>query len=664
MTRSALLAGLLAVAVLGTSCPGGGPAWSTDAGDATFAQQASLLVWGRRPLSFGEGDVLGRVAASQGRGDLVRAMARADEYVDHWVPVIYDVLRISRMGPRAEPACTDERLLDSDGPELAEFVRDEPPDGAAFGAEWTLLDLTRSSLRLDDMRPLLRANLMPLVGIGHEPPNLLEAWGQRSNRLEAFADVYLGRTLPCLPCHNSEFSVTGHADPARDRTWEIPGHFEAAVFGDSGGREEREVSVLFRRLGVVHGVVFTDEEEHDPPEADQVQPWGLAPVCGRFRAPDEVVPDVSGIEGFLGAPTGGRGSVYEVELILRTGMERLADAGLEIGSDDSVSSPQALAWLTASEFVETVWEQTMGHPLTLSHGFPRNEAQRDLLWSLTETFVASDWSLVELLAAIAETPYLNQAPPASTDDAYPMPAVFDPFSSSADDEAARGNGSGDALHPRSSRVLVRSAHRAMEWPVPSSFPIGFDQHGGVRDVGLGSFLREGEGEGGIGLESMLRWEELRAACRDPDDRPWGPCDPLLGCEWVPRPRDWEFAPDFIDALVAQSPEESLRAGAEVLAERLVGDHRLDGLEAELEALMEADLDAPLGALDRPDRPLRRLCGALLSTPQFLLGGAPPDDPPTSGAALVLPGQSFEDHCARLSDELFDGGLDCEGGLAP
>jgi len=659
--RGLVTAGLaLGTLALGTSCPSA-PPWAADAGEAAFVHRATGLSWGRRPASFGERRVLEQLAASRGRGPLVEAMTGSPEYLDRWVPALYDHLRVNRVGPRSSPECADVAALEEPDPSLASFVMDTPPTDD-FGADWTLLDLTRSALLADDMRPLLLVNLLAQLAPGPEPPNELEAWGQRSNRLEAFAGVYLGRTLPCLPCHNSEFSVTGDPDPALDRTWEVRGHFEEALLGESTGREERDLSVVFRRRGVVQGLLFSDVEEEDPVGDDAIRPWGMSEGCGAWVAPAEVAPDVSGHPGYFGEPLGETASIWDVEALLRQGMRGLDQSGLGVAPDDSVTSPKALAWMTASRFVEGVWEEATGHPLTLSHGFPRNRDQRDLLRDLTDTFVSADWSLSVLLGAIAESAWVNQAAPAATaagESAYAMPAVFDPFSVAAEDEDARGNSPGDGLHVRSSDALVLAAHRALGWPVPPLFPFALEPWGGARDVGLGSFEKEGEsGGGGLSLELMLRWEAIRAECRDPNDRPWGPCEPRVGCQWLPRPRDWDFQPDWVDALVAAAPDATVAEAAEALSERLIGDPRLDGLEGAIEALTGVDLDTPLASLDRPDQPLRRICGALLSTPQFLLEGVPDPSPAERPAALVLPGESEEERCVVLSEALFEGDLDC------
>jgi hypothetical protein len=66
----------------------------------------------------------------------------------------------------------------------------------------------------------------------------------------------------------------------------------------------------------------------------------------------------------------------------------------------------------------------------------------------------------------------------------------------------------------------------------------------------------------------------------------------------------------------------LRDVVVALKDRLLSDPTVDdaGEQAALEAMLGAGLDMPAASVTGLDNKLRRVCGALLSSPQFLLGG--------------------------------------------
>ena len=97
---------------------------------------------------------------------------------------------------------------------------------------------------------------------------------------------------------------------------------------------------------------------------------------------------------------------------------------------DHVPGDAGFAFLTAGRIVENTWDELMGAPLTVPNRFPRNAAQRDILWTLTETqFVSSRWSMQQLLTRIMTTDFFNRLSPSQSTgpSAYELPPSLDPW---------------------------------------------------------------------------------------------------------------------------------------------------------------------------------------------------------------------------------------------
>jgi hypothetical protein len=157
MTRAGRLC--LGLLVLAAACPSTeDPADFNDAGDEAFVKRLTSLMWGRAPGSINEVQVLVHLVEASGREGLVRAMARSPEYLGHWHDNLMDMTGTSRTFIRANQGCYDRSGLDEDTPALAEFVRDHPAD-QAFERPWTMYDLGRSALLLDDLSPWFEADL-------------------------------------------------------------------------------------------------------------------------------------------------------------------------------------------------------------------------------------------------------------------------------------------------------------------------------------------------------------------------------------------------------------------------------------------------------------------------------------------------------------------------
>jgi hypothetical protein len=97
---------------------------------------------------------------------------------------------------------------------------------------------------------------------------------------------------------------------------------------------------------------------------------------------------------------------------------------------------------------------------------------------------------------------------------------------------------------------------------------------------------------------------------------------------------------------------------EVFKDRLVGEPDIDadGEQPALEAMLGVSLDSPPSALGAdPTAPLRRVCGALLSSPQFLMGGIAPVDH-EQAPTLTPPSSRYRTVCQQIADTGLTDGL--------
>ena len=273
-TFAPLLAVLLLFGCV-TEEPGALP--TDDAGDEAWVRQVLPLLWGRQARSARELAVLVGAVDEHGRADVVRAMAGSPDYRARQEVLLLDALVVNRMGTRKNERCWGVTTSAAQSADLAAFVRaEEPTAGGWTGAPWTMLDLLRSAVRADDLSPLYEAALFALLAVPFEPPNQSEALAVRTDLAHVFMRTHLGRNMDCMPCHNSEWSVTGHVNPDFDRTWELPGYTEQALFGVSEGRPIEEIAALFRKKGVTVGFQFAEETRG----VDGCFPTGL-PGCDR-----------------------------------------------------------------------------------------------------------------------------------------------------------------------------------------------------------------------------------------------------------------------------------------------------------------------------------------------------------------------------------------------
>jgi hypothetical protein len=639
------LAALLVVAACGTDhykpppdAGGGGQPYTACSGDAaSFVRQSFLALDGRRPLGQPEVDVyvdLYAAAAAKGidpKETVARAIMARPEFAERWIDVTMDALRVQRTDIQGEAACWDKGQRTGVDPTLATMVRDQAANGAGDGHPWTMIDLARSAMALDDVSPVFRAQLFSMVSHPIPAANVgaVEAeLARRDDFGDTFDSGYLHRDIVCLSCHNSERSVTDNDDPAKDRFWPVPGLPEKGIYGDSTGVAPDRAHAMFR----VDGFVVD--------RGSGARPWGWASTCGQFTP--SVPDDIAGVDAKLATIAGKRSTVYDLEGSLKRGFDALRGKEPPIGPDGSIADPDtALAWLVTLKFTEDVWKASVGTPLTIANYFPRNKAASDELYALATKFTQSGFSVRALLVAIVESDYFNRLPAEAGcgDSPYTYPAIYDPWVIADPDPAKRMNGPGDAVTAIDGRTLVSATSAALGWSAPpqaSRFPDYGDpgceeescsdmatdcsqfgacceaktacQMGGVLpsveipfERGVGMFLRNSErGFRGLDFQARLVWENRYGACTRP--------------AWVQS--------DFIDDLIAAAAMDPSATAQDVvlaLKDRLIGDSSLvfDSEKTALAAVV-GPLDAPATAVTADAA--RQLCGALLETPQFLLQG--------------------------------------------
>ncbi len=630
-----------------------------DAGDEAFVRRALPLLWGRAPASIHEVQVLVDLIGLSDRESVVRAMVTSPEFLDHWQANLYDWTSVARLGYRANIDCYAEPVLGSSSPDLAMFVRDQDALSTDFGSAWSMYDLTRSALALDDLSPFFEADLYAQLTFDAPVMNLAETAATRSNAASAFQRNYLNREMECLPCHNSESGVTDHNNPEFDRAWSAPGYFEQALFGESEGMPVGDLHIFFRRDGVTTGPMPAVPGESDPPafDPDVTFPWGMSEVCGTFAVPDQVAPDRLEFEGYFGSAVGDRASMWDLEPVLRQGLDALRGGALEVGDDQLVSGPDAAAYMLAMSIAEKAWYEAHGLPLTLSFGIARNEAQRTILQSLADRWLEGSYSLADLLVGVLTHPYFVQNPPdalVGTGNPYYLDRVFQPFSDAEQDPAAQGNSTGDAIRRRPARVLLTSAYRALDWGDLPAFPDPFEPIGPDNNIlayGDEAWIQQGAGlsmkhsSSGfrtIDFQTLLAWESWLGTCTDG----------FSG----------DHEGDWVDRMLAeaQSSGASVADALSALKDRLLTDPVLDDEERGFLApvLGGVSLDQGVDGSDAVEQAVRTVCGLWLTSPQFQLGGAAPPDRVGNSPALVVAGQSYQLLCEEVSDSSYGGGLGC------
>lgn len=340
--RSLLVRAISLVIVLillaGSSCQitkvPSAPRWpEDDAGPASFVRQVIPVLYGRKVKGFGELAPLIAFANQYGKEKLVYALMEQKEFIDHWSEVLVERLEVQRSGDREQSDCFgDPKRSGPDSPALAQWVANNeatddptasggPLDPTMSAGPYNMSDPLRSAIELDNLYPVYRAYLFPLVNKSAAAGG--SALLRRSTKGRAFTHIYLNRDMDCLDCHNSDYSTTD-AGSGWNRHFPIHGSFEKALFGDSHGRNQDEFYALFRWQ-----VLFSS--------STNIEPWGVTD-CGTYRDPTsssyfipvdgELDSTGSPLQTYFTKPLGDQATIWELEGILHEGYVGLQD-GLE-----------------------------------------------------------------------------------------------------------------------------------------------------------------------------------------------------------------------------------------------------------------------------------------------------------------------------------------------
>ncbi len=626
------------------------PPGTCDADDAAWVERAMALAMRRRPKGTEEVRVWTAAVEQHGREAALDAMMRSEDYVAGWSDWLIDAMQVNRAGYKESSSCFGEAMLEThDGSLTAHILNNDP--SVDFGEFFTWLDVVRDALVADDLSSAYRAWTM--VRMSH-PQFICVALSDEDNEAiiredfgRAFFRSFFNRDVTCLPCHNSEYSVTDGSGEA-DRFWPLEGHFEAAILGESAGPTLPEDAYrIFRYFDLV-----------DYPR-DTSLPWGWNPQCGDFGDLSDIDEDLIGEgEGFFVESYDYSASAWDIEGYLGEGLAAISGGGPAVGDDLSVDGRESLAYLLAANVVDQVWKEGIGARLTIAHGFPRNEHQHARLKALTETFIAEGYSLRTVLREVAMDPYFNLAAPAACAyDAYGLDPVVDPWSVENERPAERGNGPGELIYRQDARVLVRSLYDAMGWPHPSTFYSRYDNNpadgGGSAYAGdffgaIGAWVEDSSpGFDGSDFQMLLQWESYTEGCTN----------------YTQETLEPEEVHDFIDELLVVAGEQEATVSDAVIAlkDRLTAQTYFPAKERALvSAVMGVSLSTPVAEVDpgELEAGLRALCDTLIISPQFqLVGHFDPSGEPPSLSVFA------EDHCAAAAALLAEEGLElsCEEG---
>lgn len=643
--------GLQAVACSKSEAQPPNPYTVCQGSDRDFVTRAMLAVNGRRP--WGEAETMVYAAAMQqiretqgehaARSNVVRAMMQETQFRRRWGDFFMDSLRVSRArfisddmySTVQSQACYGKEgttlSLVTAGPELAEFVRDNSPSTTSPPIPgFTLNTLFGSALALDDLSPIYRAHLIhrmsfPIPGANVAPDELERQ--RRHSFGVSFEDTYLNRNITCLGCHNSDWSETP------ERTFPLPYRPEAAVFGGPNAPlDPLQYRSVFRYDGVA------DVSQSDP---SGEAPWGWdRDFCGVLERnasidPLDIEASFASIMSTSNQPNLGKlASVWLLESSLARGFEGLRD-GIELDANGNMSDPdEAFAFLVSANIVERVWEEIIGSPLSIAHTLPRNAEQRDNLLELTQSFIDSDYSLKSLLVNITAHPLFNVAPASSScwGEAYALPPTMDPFTADVSQPSERNNGPGERVYFLSTRVVLSAMNVALERPAIAGFPSKEGEELWQRSVGL-TLSQDVPGFRGLDLQARLAWESRHATCGQEGDD------------------------DFISDLLARaaSADATVEDVVVALKDRMISEPRVtDGERGPTEALLDRALSER--DIEGLEAPLRLLCGALVVSPQFTLGGLGTDEGIQAVPELTPPEHDVDAHCGDLQARLAELGV--------
>jgi hypothetical protein len=603
-----------------------------DAGDVAWAKRAIQVLLGRNPTGLQEARVIARMVGETDRETVAWQLTKMAPYTARWRDFFMDEVRINRVGDKAHYDCYSSMPNTGDGGNIAEHIRDNPP-GVPYpgGSLFDMSNVLASSLDLDDLTPFYRAQLFAMMSKPITGANVAALELDITRRQDfgvIFSAVYTHRGVVCAGCHNSLWGVTNNADPEKDKHWELPGLFEKAIYGESTGRDEMEVYSAFRHLGVAGG---------------SQRPWNMSEGCGTFTSKDNISIDPANIDAYLVSAIGKTGSIWDVEAALHAGVNGLREDGLQMDPDTKEVDPnEGFAYLLATRVVNQVWQEVYGYPLTLVHYIPRNKEQRDLLLDLTTIFVEESFSLRTLLVSMLVNPLFNQLDPAEGCGGfggYILPPVFNPWVLDEPDLEMHENSTGDGVHRKSARVLLRSIANALDWPGGSIYPNSNEEE---FQKAIGVFVKDAEpGFLGVDFQGMLSWESRYGACENQKS----------GVDWILRLLDGMGNYQVITGEPATLRQVLIAMKDRIFTEPFISEEEAVYIASFFEI---ESLDIPAAELDDLQGNLRKFCGVLTESPQFLLAGTTANMNDWVPPSVVVNELDFATTCETLTGEIFAG----------
>jgi mono/diheme cytochrome c family protein len=341
-----------------------------------------------------------------------------------------------------------------------------------------------------------------------------------------------------------------------------------------------------------------------------------------------------------------------------------------------------IAHLLAQLIVNRVVEDVQGAPLVLAHGFPRNEDAAALLDNLTRTFVGSGWSLQALLRQIVLSNAFNRNAPAETLSGVNGPYVYElpmmafpwagepPNTTPPDDR--NHNGTGDLVHRSNIPALLRHVHEALGWPEAPTIgdslyaPIAYPSKTLQQDLGRPLGVERLTGLPVVELDNLLRWENQVASCYKPVAVRARDVQLAVGVT-APASGELTSADDWVDWIDVLAADTSLGTAEDVVRAikvRLLTEADVSGDEAQRYSLLLGVANLGVPASSVTEDAMRRACGVLMTTPDFMLRrlpGVAPGSAPASEVCLE-PQCTQDEFCSVYADLLWQLGydLDCDG----
>jgi hypothetical protein len=317
----------------------------------------------------------------------------------------------------------------------------------------------------------------------------------------------------------------------------------------------------------------------------------------------------------------------------------------------------ALLVLMAQAIVHDVVAEVQGRGLVVGHGFARNEDTLDMQEYLTGALL-EDWSLKAVLKEIVLSGAFNRKAPVSTTHRYELPQVSNPWSevyplSAAPPDRSDLNSVGDDVHRYSVVNLMESLHGALGWPKPNLgiwsgdyWLAPWPRADLQRDIGRYNSAAE-RGLDDVDFANLLAWEATVDRCTKPNRArmedvelvPWVNGQPVgLVAPGIVGPTGWR---DWIDRFAEEAHGAATVEQAVIaLKERLLTQTTLTPDErTKISTLLGVPLTATFSKAAHTSK-LRTLCGVLVKTPQFMLGGLAPETgrPPSPTPHVCLDGE--------------------------